>query len=262
MEVRRSTRVAAARSRSILQPVAEENLVTPVLSQVRESLSSMGNTVGLRDTVNPQLRSSVGGTSLAGRKRSASGDAPGSPRRGYNPNKLASANDFPPGHFDEPNSDDHIPSLQCTPIQLSPMRIDSVIPANISNPDASPFSSTISQNPLLKPVRSHDRTPSPRRHPTASIHTRDSNRARTAMEGMFPIGQGFQAPGYAPVGGATYKIHSPQLGGSKSGKLDNNLSARGRKLFAEYTSTVEAGQHDPPLNASLQDVRIHPYTSF
>ena len=98
------------------------------------------------------------------------------------------------------------------------------------------------------------------------MHTRVSNRDHVAMEGIFLIGEGFQAPGYAPVDGATYKIHSPCLGGSKSDKSDSGLSARGRKLFAEYTSRVGAGPHDlpatgyhPTLQALLQDVRIYSY---
>ena len=172
MEVRRSNRVAAARSRSILQPVVEENLVIPETSQAHELLGSMENMVGLRDTVNPQLRLSTSGTSLVGRKRSASGDAPGSVRQGHNPNKpLASADGFPPGHF-EPNSNDHIPLMfpECSPVQLSPMRVDSVLPTDVNHPDTSPISSSISQNPLLRPVGSHESTPSPRNCLSASIH--------------------------------------------------------------------------------------------
>jgi len=84
------------------------------------------------------------------------------------------------------------------------------------------------------------------------------------MEGFFPIGEGFQAHGYAPVGGVTYQVHSPRLGNLGCGKVGSGSLAIGKKLFTEHTSMVEAGPHDPPkagyhpaLQALLRDVRIY-----
>ena len=60
------------------------------------------------------------------------------------------------------------------------------------------------------------------------------------MEGLIPIGEGFQAPGSAPVGGITYQVHSPCMGRPDSGKAGTSGSMRGRQLFSEYTSVVGA----------------------
>ena len=149
-------------------------------------------------------------------------------------------------------------------IQHLPMRVDPAIPADVGWPDVSPISSTISKNPLLRSAGPNERTPSPRRHTSTSVHTCDSNKAHAVMEGLIPIGEGFRALGYAPVGGVTYKIHFPRAEGSGRGKSDNDISMRSRRLFADYTSMVEAGPHDPlvagyhpALCAILQDVHIH-----
>ena len=156
---------------------------------------------------------STSGANLVGHKHSASGAVPGSTRHGHNPNKLASADDFPPGHFDEPHSDDHIPLVppHINTSQLSPMRVDSTILKGIMQPVASPISSSISQNPLLQPAAGNEHMPFPC-HPSSSLRTQDSHTAQAVMDSMFPIGNGFQAPGYAPVGGITYSVHSPLLG--------------------------------------------------
>ena len=111
-----------------------------------------------------------------------------------------------------------------------------------------PFSSPLSQNPLFfrpPPVNAH--TFSPRRRPFAAVHTRDGNAAWAAMEGLFPIGEGFQAPGYVPVGGVTYKLQSPRLG-----KPGSRSSTRGRQLFAEYASMAEPGPLDLAQQAGPQ----------
>jgi hypothetical protein len=94
MEVRRSSRVAAAKSRPLLLPAVEEEP-----SQFRPLVDPLGNTADLRGAVNPQMVSSASGTGQVGRKCSASSAAPGSARRAPNPHLLASAADFSPGHF-------------------------------------------------------------------------------------------------------------------------------------------------------------------
>jgi hypothetical protein len=121
--VRRSARVASSRSRSLQTgpPVAEfvdappggkrkigySYQVLPPVVEESGSAVDRGDPVGIgggsRDTADPQLGSSAILLPLAGRKRSASGAAPGSGRRGPVPRPLASANDFSPSHFDEPN---------------------------------------------------------------------------------------------------------------------------------------------------------------
>ena len=89
------------------------------------------------------------------------------------------------------------------------------------------------------------------------------------MDGMFPIGNGFQAPGYAPVSGITYNVHPPPLGCLNSGSSVRGGPLEDRRLFKGYTSMVEPGLpdlsnavHHPGLQALLQDVRIHPYALF
>lgn len=266
MEVQHSTWVAAARSKSVLWLVVEEDLDVQEPFQSCKLLGSTGNMAGLQDTINSQLIPSIAGTRLGGRKRSASGAAPGSVRYGHNPNKLASVDDFPLGHFDEPNSDDHIQlrSPRQSSVQLSPMRVDPDIPADIRRPDVSPISSTISLNLLLKSAEPNECMPSPQRHPSTPEHSHDSNKVRTDMEGLIPVGEGFKAPGYVPVGNIAYKIHSPRLEGLYGGKSDSVVSTRGRSLFVEHTSMVEVGPHDPPvvsyhpaLHVIMQNVHIH-----
>jgi hypothetical protein len=266
MEIRRSSRVAKARSRPLLLPVVEEEP-----GQLRPPLVPLGNTGDFRDTPNPQMGSSASRTGQVGRKRSASSAAPGSAHRTRNPYIPASAADFSPDHFEEPNSDnlallapheshqpDHAPT--------SPMKVDSTSTVVIRQSDTSPVSSTLSRNPLLATPAARVRPPSSRKQPSATVRTRDSNTAQAAMEGFFPIGEGFQAPGYAPVGGVTYQLHSPRMGRLGGSRAGDGSSAKGRELFPEYTSTVVAGPHDPPVETArhlptpqvlLQHVCIH-----
>ena len=68
------------------------------------------------------------------------------------------------------------------------------------------------------------------------------------MEGLFPIGDGFQAPGYVPIGSITYKVHSP-----RQDKLGSGSSAKGRRLFSEYTGVVGSGLPDPTNAVGSQD---------
>ena len=266
MEVRRSSRVAAARSRPPLLPVVEEEP-----AQSRPLSGPLGNTVDLWGTVNPQMGSSASRTCRVGRKRAASTAAPSSARRIPNPHLLASAADFSPGHFDEPLSDALVPPgshdmRQRSHVPASPMRVDSTVQAVVSRPDGSPISSTISHNPLFATPVASDHPRSPRRQPSATLLMRDSNMAQAAMEGLIPISEGFQAPGYAPVGGVTYQVCSPRMGRPDSGKAGTSGSMRGRQLLSEYTSMVGVGPLDPPaaaanqhpaLRALLRDVCLH-----
>ena len=90
---------------------------------------------GSRTFTTTQADSEVVGTSLGGRKRSASAAAPGTPCHGRLPAPLASAADFTPTHFVEPNSD--LPNLH-------------LLAAVASSKHLSPASSTFSTNSLLR----------------------------------------------------------------------------------------------------------------
>ena len=257
MEVRHSSRVAAARTKPLLLPVAEEEPGTPDRSQSRKLIDPMGNVVDFRDTANPQMGLSTRKAGLIDRKRSLSRAAPGTASHGQAPVKLASASDFPPGHFDEPNSDDHIPldPPQQNLARISSMKIDPFDSTNArqAHSTASPVSSNLSQNPLLQPATIVERTPFARRL-SSLARSRDGNTAQMNMEGILPIGEGFQAPGYAPVDGATYNTQSSRLG---------------KQSFAEYIRTMKVGPLDPTaavrnpaLHAILQDVRIYYHKLF
>jgi hypothetical protein len=262
MEVRRSSRVAT-RPKPLLLPVVEEEagLLRPLEDPMR-------NTADLRGTVNPQGDSSASRSGQVGRKRSASSAAPGSGSRARHPFTLASAADFPPDHFDEPNSDTVMPPVspsthQRDHVHNSPMRVDPVISDVIGQPVNSPVSSTLSRNPLLATPVASERPQSSRRDQSASVRTRDRSTVQAIMDGLIPIGKGFQAPGYVPVGGVTYQIRSPRTGRSDGNRAGDVGSAKGRALFTEYTGTVMAGPLDPPvtvqptLQALAQNVCVH-----
>jgi hypothetical protein len=242
----------------VLQPVVEDagHAINPV--------DPIGNVGGLRDTDTPQSGSAVGPSTSTGRKRSATSAAPDSGRRGPVSRKLASAADFSPTHFDEPNSDAPIPpmdSLQdielSSPHQRStppsPMALEQDVPRQSEDPNlvTTPLSSPISQNPLLQredPMVVQ--TPSPRRRPH-SFRTHDSTAAWAAAEGLQPTHEGFEAPGYVPapvVGGITYTVRSPKE--RSPGHLTHppitQRASVGRKLFPEYGNR----QHQQPETVS------------
>ena len=221
----------------------------------------------LRGHATPQSGAPAGSTILAGRKRSASNAASGSGsrRHGPTPRHLASAADFSPTHFDEPASDaippsafsrNHSPLLSPRQPPPSPMRIDPVASgrSEAAQRDATPLSSPISQNPLLRKT-GDTHTPSPSRRRSASFHTRDGDAAWAAADGLLPITEGFTAPGYVPaqvVGGITYKIHSPRT--SLPTQPTAPLLKVGRQLFAEHPGTVDA--HTP-----IQQQQLAPHLS-
>jgi hypothetical protein len=206
LSVRRSSRVASTRSRSI-QPSSSNlsiptivdalpggkrkagyayQVLAPVTEESRTPAGLSENASGPRDTATPRLEP------MAGRKRAASGAASESERRAPITRHLASAADFSPTHFDEPVSDDHIPDPNSP--RLVPSLQQEIIPQ--SSQAGTPFSSPISQNPLLRngsPMAVQ--SPSPSRRRPAPFRTQDSNAAWAAAEGLLPIAEGFTAPG-------------------------------------------------------------------
>ena len=234
-----------------------------VLDPVSEEAGPTGNADSLRDITTPQLGSASG----AGRKRSATSAASGSGRHGPSSKRLASAADFSPTHFDEPLSDAPMPERPSThrpdlpsPQLPSPHQPSDFLqrppphqPANFpssmtfrqevpthggSQRVGTPFSSPISQNPLLRretpvPVQ----TPSPSRRRPPPFRTQDSNTAWAAAEGLLPIREGFTAPGYAPahiVGGISYTVRSPHAHSPQTHQPVAQQASVGRQLFAEY----------------------------
>ena len=255
LHVRRSARVASSRSRSAFTaasnlPAAEfvdappggkrkigfrYQVLPPVMEDVGHasgSLVPVGNGGGLRDAANPQLVSVAPTVVPTGRKRSASGAAPGSARRGPAPRPLASAADFSPTHFEEPRSDELPPAHQPSAMFFRGSAPPS--PMVVEQDDPSPPSSPISQNPLLQQEASTiiHTPPSSRRSPRL-FRTRDSTTAWVVAEGLRPIGEGFTAPGYVPaqlVGGVSYTVGSPQ---GRSPPVAQQAYS-GRRLFSEY----------------------------
>ena len=208
--IRRSARVASSRSHS-MQASASGPSVTGIVDalpgrkrkvgyayQVLESVTEQagpslrivipaGKGGNSRGATTPQL-----GPTPGSRKRSATSAAPGSGRRGPTPKRLASAADFSPTHFDEPVSDAPIPPLYPThqsitrhpsphsnlpsPTRPEPAQVDRVV---------TPFSSPISQNPLLRrDTPMNVQTPSPRQRRVPSFRTQDPNAAWAAAEGL------------------------------------------------------------------------------
>jgi hypothetical protein len=131
------------------------------------------------------------------------------------------------------------------PIPASPMKID--VPAHTGGlrQSVTPFSSPITQNPLL---RREALTPAPTRR------TQDSNDAWVVAQGLLPIPDGFVAAGYVPakvvpVGGITYKVQSPRSCHSASGG-----SSMGRKLFAEYEVDPHGPQYEVDPHGPQNDI--------
>ncbi|KAF8809631.1 hypothetical protein BYT27DRAFT_7241084 [Phlegmacium glaucopus] len=235
LEVRRSSRVAS-RATSIQVPLPPAAVFTSALpgtrrvagyvyevlpspidasSPLREQpggvSDSLGNVGGSRDTIIPQASFEPAGEFSAGRKRSATGDAPGSPRQGIPP-----ITPLQPPLL-------HRPSLQppsfAIPHPSTPPRS---APFNL---DVAPVSSPIASNPLLhRPVSPGVTSPSSRRSRVSnaawaaahdlppSRRSRVANDAWAAAQGLLPISRTFQTPGYAPalaVGGTAYRMRAP-----------------------------------------------------
>ena len=275
--VRRSTRTASSRAASVqanaqnppvvlvdAPPGGKRKLgyayqvLDPLPEAVESStrpLAPTGNGGGFRDTVTPQLGSTAG----IGRKRSATSAAH---RPGHLGKRLASAADFSPTHFVEPVSD--VPMLEAnSPFHQppSPMAIVPEVVAQTDEPQrvATPFSSPISQNPLLQREASVAiNTPSPSRRRPQPFRTQDSNAAWAAAEGLFPVQEGFTAPGYVPaqiVGGVSYTVRSPRVCSPRSQQPAAQRASVGRQLFAEYAGTGIRSDI-PQQHSAAQEVQL------
>jgi hypothetical protein len=109
----------------------------------------------------------------------------------------------------------------------------------------SAISSPISQNPLLRrDAPTGDQTPSPSHRRPQIFRTQDGNAAWAAAEGLFPIREGFSAPGYVPahlVGGVRYAVRSPMALSPQNLQSNVQRASVGRQLFAEYTVPAANG---------------------
>lgn len=296
--VRRSTRVASAKSRHSVAPTPNPSLIKvppgvrpsvgyqyEVLPTVAEQtgdtplhrvgpMDLSGKVVGSRDFTVIQAGSKTAPEAKVGRKRSATSEAPGSIVRIHLPPPRASAADFSPTHFDEPQSENLLDAWQGSALQnakvapqldvdatttgkqpTSPMTVDPRTPTRADkrkgNTITTPVSSPLGGNPLL------------RRLMQDIYRTRDLNAAWLAAQGLVPPGDGYRPAGYTPpqiVGGITYKVHSP-----KAHQAGAEGSSSGRKLFAEYlgdtqhmlhasphdtVARIQPGQHSPQITAS------------
>jgi len=279
LEIRCSARVASARSKStqgpspgpalikappgmklsagykyqVLQAVLEDSEDIPRQSGRPTDPSEKAG--GSQDTTTTQESSKVSTAAKVGHKRSVTSEAPGSLDCGHtNPTHLASAVDFSPTHFDEPQSDGLLGAWEEAPLQIGhdiagedarnqggegdptlPMAVDPKTPVfkGKGKAIATPNSSPIMHNPLLQRstiVETH--MLSPAKNQSATYYMCDPNAAWLAAEGLVPVADGFQATGYVPaqiVGGVSYKVCSP-----KSQHASVKGSSLGRKLFVEY----------------------------
>jgi hypothetical protein len=282
LEIRRSARVASARSKSVQGPSPGPVLVKAppgmkpsagykyqllqAVPEVSENIPRQSGRPtdpsekagGSRDTATTQASSKVSTAAKAGRKRSAT-----------------SAADFSPTHFDEPQSDGLLDAWKETPLQIghdtagedtrnqggeggptSPMAVDPKTPASKGKGKAiaTPNSTPISHNPILR--RStivETRVFSPAKHQSDTYYTRDPNAAWLAAEGLMPVADGFRAAGYMPtqiVGGVSYKVHSPKTQHANVEGLSS-----GRKLFAEYMGDPHRSPRAP--HTTQQVMALH-----
>ena len=248
----------------VLEPVAEE------VGHATRTSGSVGNVGSLRDANAPQLVLTTGTKTMAGRKRSATSAAPGSGRRGPNSGWLASAADFSPNHFEEPASNGPVPPLDSHRRSLppSPMALDPEAPARSDAPhhSATPLSSPLSQNPLLqRDAPMVLQTPSPARRRPQSFRTQDSNAAWAAAEGLLPVHDRFDAPGYVPaqlVGGIKYTVRSPSGQVPQTRQPIIHHTSVGRQLFAEYTGANVRNdnlQQRSPIEESISQQQMAPH---
>jgi hypothetical protein len=267
--VRRSKRVASSRSTSTLANASSSSLaeiveappgvkhklgyayqiLPPVVEEAEPSARPVvlaGNASSLRDAATPQMGPAAGTQAFTGRKRSATS---ASGRHGSVTKRLASAADFSPTHFDEPNSDAPIPP---PPSILRPRLPSPHQQSTVPSPAqdiTTPLSSPISQNPLRRDSPMMVQTPSPARRSPHTFRTRDSNAAWAAAEGLLPIREGFSAPGFAPshlVGGMSYVVRSPKAPSPRTHRPAPQQTRVGRQLFAPHTSKGMQGCNPQP----------------
>jgi hypothetical protein len=195
----------------VLPPVVEE---TAGLSRhIGGPAGSFGNADGFRDIATPQVDPEAPNDIPVGRKRSATGTAPGTPgtpRRGRNPARRASAADFSPTHFVKPQSDVPIPQEGA----LEDHHDLALAMRTTPTRSRTQMSTLLSLNPLLQTRRNNDtvtHTPLPTNSQSHRYRTSDANVAWAAVEGLVPIPKGFAAPGYVPaiVGGMSFEVRTP-----------------------------------------------------
>jgi hypothetical protein len=255
--VRRSGRVAASRLGSVQPPAGElESKIGYVLPPVSEEPAVLtGNADGLRDIATPHLGPAIGNMALTGRKRSATSAAPSSGPRSHVSKRLASAADFSPTHFDEPVDDIPLPPAGPNLDPALPMKIDPS--AGDHKRTSLRYSSPISQNPLTQEVEPMNTCTTPSKRHSSPIHTRDSDAAWKAAEGLIPISDTFNAPGFVPsqvVGGISYKILPSQMRHS-----DGRVSTLGKKLFSQYTDMQPQSNLYAGVQLDVEGVRFHAY---
>jgi hypothetical protein len=173
---------------------------------VGEPTGLSGNADGFWDVGIPQVDPGPHNNVPAGRKCLVTSATPGTPRRGRNPMHRASALDFSPTHFVEPQSDTLIPQQHLA----SPMRTS---PAH----SAVHMSTPMSQNPLLQSHGSNSNVthmPLPMGSQLHRYRTTDANTAWAVAEGLIPIPEGSAPPGFVPaiVGGMSYEVCTPGSG--------------------------------------------------
>ena len=102
-------------------------------------------------------------------------------------------------------------------------------------------------------------TPSPPRQRQHSFRTNDSDAAWAAAKGLFPVREGFLAPGYAPahlVGGVTYTVRSPQGQSREAQRPIVGKASVARHLFGEYERQKPhaSQQNNLPQQGATNDV--------
>ncbi|KAF8810200.1 hypothetical protein BYT27DRAFT_7092855 [Phlegmacium glaucopus] len=239
LEVHRSIRVASRSQSAQYAPPGTRRAVSNALPSLVEASPSLhapspslraqfaapsdptGNAGDFRGIDIPQVSLEPARSNFGGRKCSATSDAHRLPRQARGPSAYRSPS---PSHFRPPA---HVlPSVHPNP--TTPPRS---IQSQCSAVNVAPLSSPIDSNPLLQSrLDPSIHTPSPARRLSTSFHTRDSNAAWAAAEGLLPICDAFKAPGYVPahiVGGISYNVHSPRSERSRpvGSATDNQASA-------------------------------------
>jgi hypothetical protein len=273
LELRRSMRVASARAKSVQVSTSGPTLIRaplgvkpsvgyyyeallPVDEQGETALESPGEPEdmpgkvgGSRDITIPQAGQKALPVAKVGRKRAATSEAPGASERTQIPPPLASAADFSPTHFDEPQSGGLLDAWQdqtATNANVqaaeswvtgvggklpSPMAVEprALTWAEKGKGKAAPGSSPATTNPF-------------RHQSTQDVYcTRNADVAWSVAQGLGPPGDEGHPAGYSPVGGIAYKVVSPKARG---------LNAR-RKLFTEHLGNVQGVAHTPQFSPYL-----------
>jgi hypothetical protein len=267
LDVRRSTRVASSRAKSVqastsgptlikappgvrpsagyqyevLLPVEEQGEKAPGLLGEPEDMS--GKVVDSRDFTTIQAGSKALPVAKVGRKRAATSEAPGASERTQIPHPLASAADFSPTHFDEPQSGglpDAWQDEMAMKEQAAEQWVTGVggkLPSPMSvEPRALTWAEKGKGKAAVTPASSPV-VKNPFRHQSTQgvYRTRDADAAWSAAQGRVPPEDEYRPAGYTPVGGVAYKVVSPKARGSSAG----------RRLFTEYWGDAQGDSHTP-----------------